>query len=146
MVCIWCFFGSFSSVYVYVVLLKLWNQLIPTSPVPQPEVHKLNKDEWWKTHEQLQNYISIIRKFLDQNPKTGWAKSTRFLEQLYAESNHPMLITPLCLRSLTVTNLLLLHVLQQLAAEQRRKAKHGGKKLNLTKKGILFSTWIMSSS
>ena len=96
-------------------------------------MHKLDKDEWQKTCEWLWNYVSIVRKFLDQNPKTGWAKSARFLEQLYAESDHLMLITLLCLHSLTVTDSLLLHVLQQLAAEQRRQAKHGGKKLNLTK-------------
>jgi len=39
---------------------------------------------------------------------------------------------------LTVTNLLLLHILEQLAAEQKKKAC-GGKKLNLTKKGILIA-------
>jgi len=47
-------------------------------------------------------------------------------------------ITLLCLHSLTATNSLLLHVLEQLAVEQRRKAR-GGKKLNLTKKGILIA-------
>jgi len=99
---------------------------------------RLNKEEQQKTHEQLWNYVSIIRKFSDQDPKTGWAKSARFLETLYAESDNPMPITPLCLRSLTVTNLLLLHILEQLAAEQKKKA-HGGKKLNLTKKGILIA-------
>ena len=81
---------------------------------------------------------------MDPSKKTGWSQSFNFLQKLYAESNNPMLITPLALCALNVTDSLLLHVLKHLAREQER-LKEKKEKMHLTKKGTFIAITIPHS-
>ena len=89
----------------------------------------------------LHNYIIMLRKFADPSEKTGWSKSFKFLQKFYTESDDLMLITPLTLHALNVTNSLLLHVLQHLATEQQRM-KEKKEKMHLTKQGMFITITI----
>ncbi len=90
----------------------------------------------------LHNYIVMLRKFADPSEKTGWSKSFNFLQKLYAESDNPMLITPLALCVMTVMDSLLLHMLKHLAKEQQQM-KEKKEKMHLTKKGMFITITIL---
>jgi hypothetical protein len=83
----------------------------------------------------------MLRKFVDPSEKTGWSQSFNFLQKLYTESDNLMLITPLALCVMNVTNSLLLHALKHLAREQERM-KEKKEKMHLTKKGMFITITI----
>ena len=87
----------------------------------------------------LHNYIVMLRKFMDPSEKTGWSN---FLQKLYAESDNLMLIMPLALCVMTVTNSLLQHVLKHLAKEQQQM-KEKKEKMHLTKKGMFITITVL---
>ncbi|ELR17230.1 uncharacterized protein ACA1_059170 [Acanthamoeba castellanii str. Neff] len=90
----------------------------------QPEAQKLNKAEQRKLQENLCNYTSIMKKFLNIN---GWPKSATYLENLYAESEEPMPITPLYLHNHSISDPILLHVLKHISTKQHKQIQVGNK-------------------
>ena len=92
-------------------------------------------------HKRLCNYIVMLRKFADPSEKTGWSKSFKFLQKFYTKSDNLMLIMPLALCALNITDSLLLHVLQHLATEQQRM-KEKKEKMHLTKQGMFITITI----
>jgi hypothetical protein len=83
----------------------------------------------------------MLRKFGDPSKKTGWSQSFNFLQKLYTKSDNPMLMRPLTICALNITDSLLLHVLKHLAREQERM-KEKKEKMHLTKKGMFITITI----
>ena len=68
-----------------------------------------------------------MKKFLNID---GWPKSAAYLENLYAESEEPMPITPMPITQF------LLHVLKHISTEQHKQIQ-AGNKYKISKKGML---------
>ncbi|ELR24086.1 uncharacterized protein ACA1_152650 [Acanthamoeba castellanii str. Neff] len=91
-----------------------WKKLISS----MPEAQKLNEAEQRKLQENLRNYTSIMKKFLNIN---SWPKSATYLKNLYAKSKEPMPITPLYLHNQSISNPILLHVLKHISTKQHKQ-------------------------
>jgi hypothetical protein len=74
-----------------------------------------------------------MKKFLNVD---GWPKSATYLENLHAQSEEPMPITPLYLCNQSISDPILLHVLKHISTKQHKQIQ-AGNKYKISKKGML---------